>query len=180
MADVRNGAGQIGGDVAHDGTDAGNPIKVGAKAIAHGSNPTAVAAADRTDCYANRHGIPFMIGGHPNIQTIRVNYSSAQTDTAIITVSTGTKIVVTAVMVTCDAATSTKPAVRIGFGTANTPTGSQVVASHPGLSAGGGFAFGNGAGILAIGADNEDLRITSAAATSGSIDINVSYFTIES
>ena len=35
------------GNIAHDAVDSGNPIKVGAKAVAHGSNPTAVAAADR-------------------------------------------------------------------------------------------------------------------------------------
>jgi hypothetical protein len=35
------------GDVAHDAADSGNPVKVGGKAVS--SEPTAVAAADRTN-----------------------------------------------------------------------------------------------------------------------------------
>jgi hypothetical protein len=42
------------GNVAHDGADSGNPIKVGFKAL--DSKPTAVAAADRTDAYATLDG----------------------------------------------------------------------------------------------------------------------------
>lgn len=42
------------GDVAHDGVDSGNPVKVGGKAS--GALPTAVAAADRTDSYLDREG----------------------------------------------------------------------------------------------------------------------------
>ena len=62
------------GDVAHDGVDSGNPVKTGAVAVAHGTNPTAVAAADRTNLYANRAGIPFVMGGHPNIITLEAVY----------------------------------------------------------------------------------------------------------
>jgi hypothetical protein len=43
-----------GGDVAHDGVDSGNPVKIGGKAS--GALPTAVAAADRTDAYFDREG----------------------------------------------------------------------------------------------------------------------------
>ena len=85
----------IAGDIAHDAADSGNPLKIVAKAVAHGANPTAVAAADRTDLYANRHGILFVIGGHPNIVTLRVNYTAAQTNAAIVTIAGGLKIVVT-------------------------------------------------------------------------------------
>lgn len=173
---------QLQGSAAHGASDAGGPVKTGSVAIAHGSNPSAVTAGQRTDNYANRAGIPFHIGGHPNVQTLRVSYTSAQTDTAIITVGSGVKIVVTALMVTADAANSVDVAVRIGFGTANTPTGAGVVGSHPGIpaSSGGGFSRGDGSGIIGIGADNEDLRITSEVATGGSIEVNVSYYTIES
>lgn len=168
------------GNVAHDAVDAGNPLKIGAKAIAHGSNPTAVAAGDRSDLYANRHGIPFVISGHPNILTLRANYTAAQTDTAIITQGAGGKIVVTRVSVTADNANSVDTQARIGFGTANTPTTTGVLLSHPGIAAGSGVVEGSGAGILGIGADGEDLRITSEVPTGGSIDVLVSYYTIES
>lgn len=180
MADVRDGGRQVGGEVAHDAADAGNPVKLGGKAVAHGSNPTAVAAADRTDWYFNRHGVPFVVGGHPNSVCRRDNFTAAQTDTALVTVSAGTKIVVTRVTVTADNANTVDVAVRIGFGTANTPTGAGVVASHPGVPAGGGFTVGDGTGILGVGADNEDLRVTCEVPTTGSIDVVITYYTIES
>ncbi len=45
-----------GGAVAHDSADSGNPIKVGAKAIAALSGATLVAAADRTDNQSDLDG----------------------------------------------------------------------------------------------------------------------------
>lgn len=170
----------VEGSVAHDAADADNPVKVGHKAIAHGTNPTAVAANDVSDWYTNRHGIPWVIGGHPNIVTTRANYTAAQTDTAIVTVGAGTKIVVTRVSVTSDNATSVDVQARIGFGATTTPTTTGVVLSHPGIAAGSGVVEGTGAGMLGVGADGEDLRITSEVPTSGSIDVVVSYYTIES
>lgn len=168
------------GDKAHDAADGGSPVKVGHKAIAHGTNPTAVAASDRTDWYANRAGVPFVIGGHPNVVTIRANYTAAQTNTAIVTITTGLKIVVTRCSVLADNANSVDVQVRIGFATATTPTTTGVVLTHPGIAAGSGVIEGNGAGMLGVGADNEDLRITSEVPTGGSIDVCVSYYTIES
>lgn len=170
------------GDVAHDGVDSGNPVKVGAQTVAHGANPAAVAAGDRSNMCSNRHGVLFAIGGHPNIVTIRANYTGAQTDAAIVTVAPGLKIVVTRITVTADNANSVDVAVRIGFGAATTPTTTGVVAAHPGIpsASGGGFTIGDGSGILGVGADGEDLRITSEVPTGGSIDVVASYYTIES
>lgn len=176
---VVNSAG-IAGDIAHDAADSGNPLKIGAKAIAHGSNPTAVAVSDRSDLYCNRHGILFVIGGHPNIITLEAEYTAAQTNAAIITVAGGTKIVVTEIEALVDKATTVDVGLRVGFAAATTPTTTGVVLTHPGLAAGSGVVRGSGAGILGIGADGEDLRITSEVPTSGGIRILVSYFTIES
>ena len=53
----------VGGDVAHDGVDSGNPVKLGLKATITWVSPTAVAALDRTIGIQNRHGIPFMMSG---------------------------------------------------------------------------------------------------------------------
>lgn len=169
-----------GSGVAHDGVDSGNPHKIGARAIAYGTNPTAVAAADRTDLYANRAGVLFTMGGHPNIVTIEAAYTAAQTDTAIVTIATGLKIVVTQVQVVCDNANTVNVAVRVGFGTANTPTTTGVVLTHPGIPAGSGVSRGDGSGTLGVGADNEDLRITCGVPTTGSVRVLVSYHTIES
>ena len=171
---------QTVGSVAHDGVDSGNPHKIGAVAIAHGTNPTAVAAADRTNLYANRAGIPFFIGGHPNIVTLEAAYTAAQTDTAIVTVAGGLKIVVTQIQMTADNANTVDVGFRVGFAAANTPTTTGVVLTHPGVAAGSGISRGDGSGIIGVGADGEDLRITSEVPTTGSIRILVSYFTIES
>lgn len=168
------------GNVAHGATDAGNPIKVGYKAVAHGSNPSAVTAGQRSDAYCNRAGIPFTIGGHPNIITLEAAYTAAQTDTAIVTIGSGTKIVVTQIQAMCDNANTVDVGFRIGFGTANTPTTTGVVLTHPGVAPGSGISRGDGSGIIGIGADNEDLRLTSEVPTTGSLRILVSYFTIES
>lgn len=171
----------VAGDVAHGAANSGNPVQSGFEAIAHGSNPTAVAAGQRTKGYANRAGVPFTIGGHPNIQTVRLQFTAAQTDTAIVTVAAGTKIVVTSLQVTLDNASTVYPSVRIGFGTATTPTTAGVVAAHGGVPAGGGFTRGDGSGIIGIGSDDQDLRITTVgAATGNGVEVVVTYYLIES
>lgn len=172
--------------VAHDDIDSGNPVKIGYKAIAHGTNPTAVAAGDRTNSYANRAGIPFVIGGHPNIIVKNLNVTDgdgAQTNTDIIgSVSSGSKLVITHLAVTADNANTTDVAVRIGFGSSSVPAADSagIVLAHPGIAAGSGVVLGNGSGILAIGGDGEELRITCEDPTGGAIDVVVGYYTIES
>ena len=173
-------AAAVQGTVAHDGVDAQNPIGVGYRAIAHGANPTAVAAADRTVGYANRAGIPFILGGHPNVVTIELAATGAQTDVAIVTIATGLKIVVTQIQMTADNANTVDVGFRVGFGAVNTPTTTGVVLTHPGVAAGSGISRGDGSGIIGVGADNEDLRVTSEVPTTGSIRILVTYFTVES
>lgn len=171
----------VGGGTPHDSVNSGNPLYLGAEAIAHGTNPTAVAAADRTKLYANRAGVPFVMGGHPNVQTSRTQFTSAQTNVALLTVASGLKIVVTAIQVTLDNASTVFPSVRIGFGTASTPTGAGVIAAHGGVPAGGGFSRGDGSGIIGVGADDEDLRITTVgAATGNGVEVVTTYYTIES
>lgn len=170
----------VEGNVAHDAADSGNPVKLGVKAIAHGASPTAVAADDRSDWYGNRHGIPWVIGGHPNVVTRRDNYTAAQTNAAIVTIGAGNKIVVTRQSAMCDNANSVDVQVRIGFAAATTPTGAGVVLSHPGIAAGSGVVEGNGSGILGVGADGEDLRITSEVPTGGSLDIVTTYYVVPS
>jgi hypothetical protein len=173
---------QAGGTIAHDGVDSGNPVKIGMRAIAHGTNPTAVAAADRTDWLANRAGVPFVMGGHPNIQTVKhTTITTAVTNAAVITCSTGTRIVVTSFMITLDNASTVFPTVLLGFATATTPTTTGVIGAHGGVPAGGGFGRGDGSGIIGIGADDEDLRITTTGnATGNGLQLVVTYYTIES
>lgn len=176
------------GNIAHDEINSGNPILQGYEAIAHGTNPTAVAAADRTKGYANRAGIPFIIGGHPNIQSAEYFTSGAITDDNILpAISAGTKYVITSITVTCSSANATTPSVRIGFGATtltaqgatNADAVTKIILSHPGIPAGSGIVKGNGAGIVGIGGDGEELRITCTTPTT-SLIVQVDYFTIES
>lgn len=186
-----SGVVDVEGNVAHDTADSGNPVKIGAKAVAHGTNPTAVTAADRTDLYANRHGILFTIGGHPNIITRSVRIAdadNAQTNASLVgTINAGTKVCVTALAVTVDSATTNTGgvAVKIGFGASTIPADSAtgadgVLLDHDGISAGSGIVIGNGSGILGIGADGEELRLTCEDPAGGSVIVTFSYFTIDS
>jgi len=175
-------------EVAHDAVDAGNPIKVGFRALAHGANPTAVAAADRTDWLANRHGIPWVIGGHPNVlvRSCRVlDSDGAQTDASLVgTIAAGTKLVITQIWVKADKNNTGNVAVKLGFGTANVPTpalaGVAGLIFDEDLGAGEGHQIGNGSGIVAIGADGEELRLTCDDPAGGQLTVGFSYYTIES
>lgn len=172
------------GNIAHDTADAGNPIKIGGKGVDIGANGTDVTANDRVNAYFTRSGQMLVLGGHQNIVNKHLNQTDAdgaQTDLALVTVSAGTAIVVTQISVMAHNANTVNVGVRIGFGTANTPANDAntgVVLSHPGIAAGSGVVLGSGAGIIGMGASNEDLRMTSEDAVTGSIDVLVSYFTI--
>jgi hypothetical protein len=177
---------KIDGSLAHDAVESGNPILNGALAIAHGTNPTAVAAADRTSLYANRAGIPFVIGGHPNVVSYGMSVTTAISNTVIgPTIASGLKFVLTGLTVTADNANTVFPSIVIGFGTANTPAFAgtpgtvKVVAGHPGVPAGGGFTRGDGSGIVGVGADDEELRVTTVGTVTG-LYIVVTGYTIES
>ncbi len=174
---------------AHDAVNSGNPTQNGYEAIAHGANPTAVGAGDRTKAYANRAGVPFVIGGHPNIQSVEYYTTGAQTDDDMLgAIGAGTKVIITSITVIASKANTVDVSVRIGFGTANVPTQgasgatatAKVVISHPNIPPGSGVPKGNGSGIVGIGGDGEELRITNSAPTSGSLIVQIDYYTIES
>jgi len=185
-----NSALKVEGCTAHDGTDAGNPIALGAQALAHGTNPTAVASTDRTRLYANRAGVLFTIGGHPNVVSASVRIADAtgaQTDAAIApgTIGTGTKIVVTRMTILCSNANTGNVAVKVGFGATSLPADSTtgasgVIVDHEGVPPGGGVNIGDGSGIIAIGGDGEELRLTCDDPVGGFVTVNYSYYTIES
>lgn len=167
----------VEGNVASDGVDSGNPVKIGAIGKAYGTTVT-VGADDRTDLRANRLGLLHTICGALNTQTVNADYgSTAQTNTAII--STTTVLVITRITVTLSYATSTTAAVRIGFGASSTPTTTAIL-EHEGIVPGSIITIGDGSGIVGVGAAGEDLRITSTAATDGSLNVSVTYFEVAS
>lgn len=173
------------GGVAHDAVNAGNPHLQGFEAIAHGTNPTAVAAGDRTKAYANRQGIPFTGIPHPNIITREwtvLAADGAQTGTALVDISAGTKIVVLYHKLSCDADNSVDVDFRMAFDTDTTfatasATGTNgIIDSQPGVIAGGGSTMDE----PTTGGDGEDVRYSLEAPTGGSCRGVLKYFTIES
>jgi hypothetical protein len=176
-----------GGNVAHGSSNTGaNPDYAGGEAIAHGTNPTAVTAAQRTKAYLSRAGIPFVMGGHPNVGNYGMSFTTALTN-AIIgpTIGSGLILVITRLTVTMDNANTVFPSMVIGFGAsttpafATTPGTTKVLAGHPGVPAGGGFSIGDGSGIIGIGGDGEELRCTTVGTVTNGY-ITISYYTIES
>jgi hypothetical protein len=160
----------------------------GVLAVAHGANPDVADALDAGALIANRHRIPFFLGGHPNLVSAEYFTSGAITDDAIVAViSAGTIIVVTGITVTCSAANATSPSVRIGFGATTVPAQgatnadgvNKVILSHPGIPPGSGVVKGHAGGIVGIGGDGDDLRITCTTPTT-SLIVQVDYFTITS
>jgi hypothetical protein len=84
----------VGGGVAHDAADAGNPIKVGFKAI--NALPTAVANADRTDGVADLFGRQLIASIDPAQQVSKsVSQTSQQTGTDVWSPASGKRIAIT-------------------------------------------------------------------------------------
>lgn len=161
----------------------------GGYAVAHGANPDAADAGDAGAILMNRHRIPFMMGGHPN--TVSAEYLSTGNitdDNILPAIAGGTKYVITAITVAASAANTTNATVRIGFGATAVPTQgatnadavAKVVMSLPGIPPGGGAVKGNGGGIVGVGGDGEELRVTITNMASGNLTIVVDYYTIES
>lgn len=161
----------------------------GGVTAAFGSAPDAADAGDAAAPLMNRHRIPFTLGGHPNVKTSVYNTTAAGTDDNIMAaISTGTKYAVTKITCTLDEACTVGVAVRIGFGTANVPAlgASQadavddVLAYHPGMVPGSIYKEGDGSGILGVGGDGAELRITNEVPTGGTLGVLVTWFPIES
>jgi hypothetical protein len=155
-------------------------VAAGLLAVAHGSQPDEADALDQVIGITNRARVQYVIGGHPNVVTVKhTTITTAVTDAAIITISTGSKIVVTAITATLDNASTVFPTLLVGFGAANTPTTTGVILAHGGVPAGGGVNRGDGGGIIGIGADNEDLRVTTTGnATGNGLQIVVTYYIV--
>lgn len=188
MDDWDNGASDgasVSGDVAHDTADAGEPVKIGGKALNLGANPTGVTANDRVNGMFTRAGQQITLGGHVNIITKNLNVTDAdgaQTNADVLgAIDSNVSVVVTKVSVMADGANTGDVAVRLGFGTASVPAADSagILFAHPGIKPGSGVVEGNGAGILGIGASGEELRVTCEDPAGGAIDITISYFTIE-
>jgi hypothetical protein len=105
----------------------------------------------------------------------------AQTNFALVTVGATDKIAVTMIDAVCDNANSVDVSVRIGFAAATLSAVSTsgvegIILSHGGIAPGSGIIRGNGSGTVGVGADGEDLRITSEDPVGGRLCVTVSYY----
>ncbi len=175
----------VNGTIAHDAPENGFPIPLGLNATEFAADPPQISTDnDRVRAIGTAQGIQWTLGGHPNIIRREYMTTDAETNNVIIaTVPPGSHIVITAISVVASASGSTTPQVRIGFGGASVPTepltGTSVIGmvlSHPGIAAGSGVVEGNGSGVIAVGGDGEELRITNDVPTGGQITVVVSYF----
>jgi len=115
-----------------------------------------------------------------NTMTLEAEYTTSQTDTLIITASATQQVAITEITAVLDeAVTVNGVGFRVGCGTPGTPTAAGVVLSHAGLMPGQSVSRGTGAGVLAVGDLNEDLRITCENPVGGALRILVSYFIVE-
>ena len=106
----------------------------------------------------------------------------AQANVALITVSAGTRIVVTAIDAVIGNDCTVDVGVRVGFAAATlgaraTAGVTGIVLSGTAFAAGSGIAKGSGAGKIGEGADGEDLRITSEDPVGGDLTVTVTYYT---
>ena len=175
---------EIVGNVDTDAVETGNPVGIGSEAVQFASEPATVGADNRRVGFiATPQGIQFVLGGHPNVVAREYMTTGAQTDDAVIdSVAAGSHIVLLGIEVLNDIASTGDPKVRIGFGTATVPSepasGASVVGvpiSHPGIAGGSGVVKGYGGGIVAVGGDNEELRITCGDPT-GQLQVLCSYY----
>jgi len=124
------------GNVAHDGADSGNPLKVGAKAVAAISTATMVSAADRTDAIADIDSISLVKPHCPygDIVTERVT-DTGGTSTAFTNfgATASARNMITTIVVYNDSTTN-------GFVDFRDGTGGAVILTLP-LPAKGGSVF---------------------------------------
>lgn len=96
----------VNGDIAHDSSDSGNPVKVGGKAT---TGFSAVSNGDRTNFITDVYGRLLIAKIDPSMQVWKsANYTTTQTGTAIWTPGSGKKIVVTHCSIYSYGATSGK------------------------------------------------------------------------
>ncbi len=158
----------------------GNPFTIGSSSVAFGASPAAQAAGQVTPVLVTRTGLPFVLGGHPNIITVRANYTTAQTNAIVVANSAGTKLIVVGFSVTCSNANTVNVAALMGLAQTTTPTTTGVFCAHPGIAPGSGLARGSGGGIIGVGADGDQVIANIGVSTGGSTDVMVEYFTTPS
>lgn len=107
---VINSAG-VAGDVAHDGVDSGNPVKVGGQART--TNPTAVADADRSNFITDKLGKQVVVGSIRDLKgQQQTQISSSTSETTIVTAVASTFLDLYGLTIANTSATATKVTIK--------------------------------------------------------------------
>lgn len=119
MDDWDNGASDgasVSGDVAHDTADAGEPVKLGAKAVAGLAGATLVAANDRTNIFTGLDGV-MPVRTHCHLEDI-VSGTATNTDgtstSCIATAGAGVKQYLTSITLSNTSATAVEVVIKSG------------------------------------------------------------------
>lgn len=97
----------VSGDVAHDAADAGEPVKIGGKALT--AQPTAVAANDRVNAMFDIYGRQVALGTLREMKGNQITtITSSTAETTVVTADATYKLDVYAVFVTNTSATATE------------------------------------------------------------------------
>lgn len=151
------------GDVAHDGADSGNPLKVGGKAYSFdGTAPgTAVAEGDRANFITTPEGRQYVETTHPNYWSVSADYAAAQTNTTVKAApGAGLKLYITDVIVS-NGAVAGNITLLDGSG------GTVLLELYPAINGGLTHSFRTPIALTA----NTLLAITSTTVTTHSVTI---------
>lgn len=153
----------VSGDTAHDAADAGEPMKIGGKALAFDGTPpgTDVAENDRVNAIFTVEGRQFVEPAHPNFWSTSVDYASAQTN-ATVKAAPGASLKLYITDIYCsNGATAGNITLLDGSG------GSVKWESYPAINGGGVFTPRHPIALTA----NTLLAITSTTVTTHSLTI---------
>jgi len=154
----------VQGDVAHDGVDSGNPIKIGGKTVATATAPTAVATGDRTDAVFDRHGKQLVDPNPANPLYVHDTITTTTPVDQIAAPGANKAIVVRSYMIKAAGSNAGTTRLTLQFDTASDPIFSSI--ESPG---GGGALMGKW-----VGPTNKKLTATVGTA-SRTGDFHVAY-----
>lgn len=151
-----------GGNVAHDGVDSGNPVKIGGRART--ALPAAVAQDDRADAVLDKYGRRLaLVAPLDQRRSGTTNYTGTSAADVIAAPGASTAIVVTRILVTnASASVGTKVTIRDG-------TTAKVVGY---AAAGGGFTLADEGGLFVA---SSNTAVTAICGTTGA-DVDVTVF----
>lgn len=113
--------------------------------------------------------------------TAASSFTVSVTNQAIVTVTTGTRVVVHDAQFICNSDVSVAVTMSLGFGTATLPTvGAGLIWSNVKTDASKFQGISKGAGwpnVVARGSSNEDLRLTMTVPTGGACSYSINYST---